>query len=132
MSIAIDPDSGSLAHDLDRAHVFHSWSAQGALDPFVIAGALGSTVWDFEGNEYLDFSSQLVNMNIGHQHPKLIQAIKDQADIITMVAPPHANLARGEAAKRILSVAGTRNSGGSSSPTAVQTRTRTPSAWRAW
>ncbi len=107
MSIAIDPDSGSLAHDLDRAHVFHSWSAQGALDPFVIAGALGSTVWDFEGNEYLDFSSQLVNMNIGHQHPKLIQAIKDQADIITMVAPPHANLARGEAAKRILSVAGT-------------------------
>ncbi|GAB3133482.1 aspartate aminotransferase family protein [Marisediminicola antarctica] len=106
MSTTIDPADGTLAYDLDRAHVFHSWSAQAALKPFVIAGALGSTLWDYDGKEYLDFSSQLVNMNIGHQHPKVIQAIKDQADIITMVAPPHANLARGEAAQRILARAG--------------------------
>jgi taurine--2-oxoglutarate transaminase len=106
MSTEIDPAEGTLAYDLDRAHVFHSWSAQAALKPFVIAGALGSTLWDYDGNEYLDFSSQLVNMNIGHQHPKVIQAIKDQADTITMVAPPHANLARGQAAQRILARAG--------------------------
>ena len=97
---------GKLAHDLDRAHVFHSWSAQGALDPFIIAGGSGSTVWDYEGTRYLDFSSQLVNMNIGHQHPKVVQAIKDQADTLTMVAPAHGNLARGQAAKRILTRAG--------------------------
>ncbi|CAN5424591.1 aspartate aminotransferase family protein [soil metagenome] len=97
---------GQLAYDLDRAHVFHSWSAQGALNPFVIAGGLGSTVWDFDGNKYLDFSSQLVNTNMGHQHPAIVDAIKTQADILTTVAPPHANLARGEAAKRILSKAG--------------------------
>lgn len=102
----VDPTQGKLAYDLDRAHVFHSWSAQGALKPFTIAGALGSEVWDFDGKHYLDFSSQLVNMNIGHQHPKMVQAIRDQAGILTMVAPPHANLARGEAAKRILSKAG--------------------------
>ncbi|MCY7324686.1 MAG: aspartate aminotransferase family protein [Microbacteriaceae bacterium] len=106
MSTTIDPADGTLAYDLDRAHVFHSWSAQAALKPFVIAGALGSTLWDYDGKEYLDFSSQLVNMNIGHQHPKVIQAIKDQADTITMVAPPHANLARGRAAQRILARAG--------------------------
>ena len=106
MSTTIDPADGTLAYDLDRAHVFHSWSAQAALKPFVIAGALGSTLWDYDGKEYLDFSSQLVNMNIGHQHPKVIQAIKDQADTITMVAPPHANLARGQAAQRILARAG--------------------------
>ena len=106
MSTTIDPADGMLAYDLDRAHVFHSWSAQAALKPFVIAGALGSTLWDYDGKEYLDFSSQLVNMNIGHQHPKVIQAIKDQADTITMVAPPHANLARGQAAQRILARAG--------------------------
>lgn len=100
------PDTGQRAYDLDRAHVFHSWSAQGALTPFVIAGGLGSEVWDYAGTRYLDFSSQLVNMNIGHQHPRLVQAIKDQADSLTMVAPPHANLARGEAAKRILEKAG--------------------------
>ncbi|MCU1526191.1 MAG: aspartate aminotransferase family protein [Microbacteriaceae bacterium] len=100
------PHDGVLAYDLDRSHVFHSWSAQGALKPFVIAGGLGSTVWDYDGKNYLDFSSQLVNMNIGHQHPKVVEAIKAQADIITMVAPAHANLARGQAAQRILSKAG--------------------------
>ncbi|MCU1514037.1 MAG: aspartate aminotransferase family protein [Microbacteriaceae bacterium] len=106
MSTTIDPADGTRAYDLDRAHVFHSWSAQGALKPFVIAGALGCEVWDYDGKHYLDFSSQLVNMNIGHQHPAVIAAIKEQADTLTMVAPAHANLARGEAAKRILSKAG--------------------------
>jgi len=103
---ATNPAAGERAYDLDRAHVFHSWSAQGSLNPFVMAGGLGSTIWDFEGNSYLDFSSQLVNVNIGHQHPAVITAIKEQADILTTVAPAHANLARGEAASRILARAG--------------------------
>lgn len=102
----LNPADGLLAHDLDRAHVFHSWSAQGALDPFVIAGGSGSTVWDYDGRHYLDFSSQLVNTNIGHQHPAVIDAIKAQADVLATVAPAHGNLARGEAAKRILARAG--------------------------
>jgi taurine---2-oxoglutarate transaminase len=98
------PD-GTRAYDLDRAHVFHSWSAQGALNPMVIAGGKGSEVWDFDGNTYLDFSSQLVNTNMGHQHPAIVDAIKAQADILTTVAPAAANLARGEAAKRIIAKA---------------------------
>jgi len=102
---SLNSADGQLAYDLDRAHVFHSWSAQGALTPFVIAGGSGSTVWDFDGNEYLDFSSQLVNTNLGHQHPAVIAAIKQQADTLATVAPAHANLARGQAAKRILAKA---------------------------
>ncbi|MEO5919672.1 MAG: aminotransferase class III-fold pyridoxal phosphate-dependent enzyme, partial [Pseudolysinimonas sp.] len=98
--------SESLAYELDRAHVFHSWSAQGSLKPFVIAGALGCEVWDEEGTHYLDFSSQLVNINIGHLHPKVVKAIQDQAALLPTVAPAHANLARGEAAQRILAKAG--------------------------
>jgi taurine--2-oxoglutarate transaminase len=104
--MSINPSDGQLAHDLDRAHVFHSWSAQGSLNPFVIAGGLGSTVWDYDGKNYLDFSSQLVNVNIGHQHPRVIEGIKAQADLLTTVAPAHGNLARGEAAARILARAG--------------------------
>ena len=103
---AFDSADGAVAYELDRSHVFHSWSAQGALKPFVMAGGLASTIWDYTGNRYLDFSSQLVNMNIGHQHPKVIEAIKAQADLLTMVAPAHANLARGQAAQRILAKAG--------------------------
>lgn len=100
-------DLDAYTYDLDRAHVFHSWSVQGDLSPLVIAGGKGSTVWDHAGREYLDFSSQLINTNIGHQHPKVVAAIKEQADLLTTVAPGHANLARGEAAKRVLERAGT-------------------------
>ncbi|MGH9270543.1 MAG: aspartate aminotransferase family protein [Ilumatobacteraceae bacterium] len=91
----------SRAYTDDRAHVFHSWSAQAALAPIVIAGAEGSRFWDDQGTSYLDFSSQLVNVNIGHQHPKLVAAIKEQADLLCTVAPIHANAARSEAARLI-------------------------------
>lgn len=90
------------AYANDRSFVFHSWSAQAALDPVVIAGASGSRFWDAHGTTWIDFSSQLVNMNIGHQHPKLVQAIKDQADTLCMVAPSFANDQRSEAARLIV------------------------------
>jgi len=105
MPFVADPAEGARVHALDRAHVFHSWSAQGALNPFDMAAAEGSYVWDWEGNRYLDLSSMLVNVNIGHQHPKVIKAIQDQAAELATVAPQHANRARGEAAQRIAGLA---------------------------
>ncbi|GAA3812542.1 aspartate aminotransferase family protein [Cellulomonas soli] len=87
---------------LDRAHVFHSWSAQAHLSPMAIAGGSGSHVWDESGRRYLDLSSQLVNTNIGHQHPKVVAAIQEQAAVLTTIAPATANRTRGEAAERIL------------------------------
>ncbi|WP_409421308.1 aspartate aminotransferase family protein [Pseudaeromonas sp. ZJS20] len=92
-------------YDLDRAYVFHSWSVQSALKPLVIAGGEGCRLWDYDGKEYLDFSSQLVNTNIGHQHPKVVAAIVEQATQLATIAPATANLARGEAAKRIVNLA---------------------------
>ncbi len=89
----------------DRSRVFHSWSAQGSLAPMAIAGGSGTTVWDAEGNHYLDFSSQLVNVNIGHQHPKVVAAIQAQAEVLTTVAPAHANAVRAEAAQLIVDIA---------------------------
>jgi taurine---2-oxoglutarate transaminase len=97
----IDRAAAQRAYDDDRAHVFHSWSAQGALKPMVVAGAQGSWVWDGDGNRYLDFSSQLVNTNIGHQHPAVVAAIRTQAAKLCTVAPQHANDARSEAARLI-------------------------------
>jgi taurine---2-oxoglutarate transaminase len=89
----------------DRAHVFHSWSAQGLIDPLPVAGAAGSHFWDYSGRRYLDFSSQLVNVNIGHQHPRLIEAIQRQAAELCTVAPFFANDKRGEAARLIAELA---------------------------
>ncbi|MGH3394096.1 MAG: aspartate aminotransferase family protein, partial [Streptosporangiaceae bacterium] len=90
---------------MDRAHVFHSWSAQGSLNPLPIAAAEGSYFWDYDGKRYLDFSSQLVNTNIGHQHPRVTAAIAAQAQKLCTIAPQHANEARGEAATRLAALA---------------------------
>src|SRR5690606_7044644 len=95
----VDLDARAL--ELDRSHVFHSWSAQASLAPVSIAGGSGTTVWDHGGRRYLDFSSQLVNVNIGHSHPRLVSAIQEQAATLATAAPAPANLTRTEAAKRI-------------------------------
>jgi taurine--2-oxoglutarate transaminase len=101
-----DPAKQAAVSAADHEYVFHSWSAQGAISPMPIASGSGSRFWDFEGKTYLDFSSQLVFTNIGHQHPKVIKAIQAQAEVITTVAPQHANEARNEAAQRIVELAG--------------------------
>jgi taurine---2-oxoglutarate transaminase len=97
----IDPAAARRAYELDRAHVFHSWSAQAALDPMVIAAAQGSWVWDGTGTPFLDFSCQLVNTNVGHQHPTVVAGIKAQADRLCTIAPQHANDVRSQAAAMI-------------------------------
>ncbi|CAB4775016.1 unannotated protein [freshwater metagenome] len=99
MSVLRTNPADALKHD--RSHVFHSWSAQSLISPIVVSKAEGSHFWDEAGKKYLDFSSQLVNVNIGHQHPKLVAAIKEQADRLCTIAPFHANDARSEAARLI-------------------------------
>lgn len=66
-----------------------------------IVASQGSYVWDGDGRRLLDFSSQLVNTNIGHQHPKVVAAIAAQAAKLCTVAPQHVNEARSEAARLI-------------------------------
>ena len=100
-----DHHNKSSAHVHDRAHVFHSWSAQALINPLPIAGAEGSWFWDYDDNRYLDFSSQLMNVNLGHQHPKLIAAIQEAAGRLCTIAPFHANADRSEAARLIIEVA---------------------------
>lgn len=103
-----NPERGKEVFDLDRKYVFHSWSAQGQISPLPVAGGKGAYFWDFDGKKYLDFSCQLVFTNIGFQHPKVIDAIKKQADVLATVAPQVANDVRSEAAKRIVELAGSK------------------------
>lgn len=89
----------------DRTHVLHSWSAQAKIDPLPVEGGLGSTFWDYQGNSYLDFGAQLVNLNLGHQHPDLVKSIQDQAGKMATIQPAFANDVRGELAALIASKA---------------------------
>ncbi len=99
------PTDEETVRALDRAHVFHSWSAQAQIDPLPIRSASGSRFTDYSGRSYLDFSSQLVNVNIGYQHPQLVKAIADYAQQMTTIQPSFANDARSEAARLIAEVA---------------------------
>jgi taurine--2-oxoglutarate transaminase len=96
-----DPQAGAAVKAADRAHVFHSWSAQGLIDPLAVAGAEGSYFWDYDGNRYLDFTSGLVYTNIGYQHPRVVAAIQEQAAKLTTFAPAFAIDVRSEAARLI-------------------------------
>ena len=76
----------------DRAHVFHSWSAQAPGRPAADRRRRQAAYfWDYDGNRFLDFSSQLVNVNIGHQHPRVVAAIQEQAARLATIAPAFAN-----------------------------------------
>ena len=90
--------------DLDEL-VFHPWVVQGPRDVPTFVGGSGSYVTDVSGRRYLDFSSQLVFTNLGHQHPRIVAAIKEQADRLCTLAPGNASDVRGEAARLIVEVA---------------------------
>jgi taurine---2-oxoglutarate transaminase len=105
-ALASIPTDEASVRRLDHAHVFHSWSAQALIDPLPIASAQGSYFTDYAGKRYLDFSSQLVNVNIGYQHPRLVRAIQDYAARMATIQPAFANDARSEAARLISEVAG--------------------------
>ena len=70
-----------------KEYTFFSWAVQSEVNPIPIERAEGVYFWDVEGKRYIDFSAQLMNVNIGHQHPKVIHAIKEQADRLCYAHP---------------------------------------------
>src|SRR5712675_2352839 len=87
-----------------KRYVIHSWSVQDAISPLPVAGGEGRYFWDYDGKRYLDFASQLVNVSIGHQHPKVIAAIKEQAEQLATIGPPMATESRSRLGKLLAEV----------------------------
>jgi taurine---2-oxoglutarate transaminase len=87
-----------------KRYVLHSWSVQDAIQPIPVAGGEGCWFWDYDGNRYLDFASQLVNVSIGHQHPKVVAAIKEQAEKLCTIGPPMATEPRSTLARLLFEV----------------------------
>ena len=92
--VETNPNLGAEIVADAKEYVLYSWSVQDAINPIPVAGAEGRYFWDYDGKRYLDFASQLVNVNIGHQHPKVVAAIKEQADKLCTIGPPMANESR--------------------------------------
>lgn len=96
--MAIDTQQTSMTGDemvaLTKRHTLFEWSAQSKVEPIPVAGAKGSWFWTPEGKRYLDFNSQLMCTNIGHGHPKVVEAIKRQAETLAYANPFMATEAR--------------------------------------
>src|SRR3979411_1731837 len=104
MSLATKrPTDTSATIKATKDHVLGSWSAQGALSPLVITSAKGS--WLHAGERrILDFSSGLINVNLGHGHPKVVRAIQEQAERLCYVTPSFGEENRAELARLLAEV----------------------------
>ncbi len=87
--------------ELERKYVLRSWAVQSKNVYEEIVGGQGCWFWNREGKKYLDLSSQLVNTNIGHQHPKVIEALKEQADKLCYINPSYASEPRARLAQKV-------------------------------
>ncbi len=92
--------------DDNRDYTMFSWSVQAATNPIVMTKGQGVWFWDGDGNKWLDFSSQLINLNIGHQHPKMLEAIKAQVDTLCFAGPSFATEPRAALGKKLAEVTG--------------------------
>lgn len=96
-----------LSEDIQKDHqeyVLTSWSKQLGILPKVMTKAEGVFFWDEQGRRYFDMSSQLVYTNVGHQHPKLLEAFKHIGEI-PLSSPSFASASKSALAKRIIELA---------------------------
>jgi len=91
-----------LQQNLD--HTFFSWSKQAGLNPITAQSAKGAYLYDKSGKKYLDFSSQLMNVNIGHGHPAIAEAVAKQMSAFSFVAPSFATEARGKLGAKLAEI----------------------------
>jgi len=88
-----------IKNNLD--YTLFSWAKQGNLNPINVSYAEGSYIYDREGKKYLDFSSQLMNVNIGHGDQRITDAVVKQMKEVSYVYPGMATDVRGRLGKKI-------------------------------
>lgn len=97
--LTTDQSHQLLQDNLDYS--LFSWSKQKGLNPIHVQSAKGVYIYDHSGKKYIDFSSQLMNVNIGHGNTSVAQAVKDQMELFSYVTPGMATDSRGELARKL-------------------------------
>src|ERR1700727_733232 len=89
---------------LTKQHNYGTWRKQRGWNPTHVVSADGCYFTDGNGKRFLDFASQLICMNLGHNNPAVVKAIQDQAATLAYAAPFYATTARAELSKLLLEV----------------------------
>jgi taurine---2-oxoglutarate transaminase len=90
--------------ELTRQLNYGTWRFQKSWNPLHIADAEGCYFTDGNGKRYLDLSSQLMCVNLGHKNPAVIAAIAEQAEALAYASPAYATEARAELSQLLLDV----------------------------
>jgi taurine--2-oxoglutarate transaminase len=85
-------------------YTLFSWSKQKGIDPIAVQRAEGVYLYDYDGKRYLDFSSGLMNVNIGHGHPRVTEAVVRQMQEVSYVTPGCVTRVRGELGKKLAEI----------------------------
>jgi taurine--2-oxoglutarate transaminase len=96
MDPALSPQQIS---DWTRDHVLIAWSVQSQVAPLPIVRGEGTLMYTADGREILDFSCGLICTNLGHSHPRVVAAIREQAGRLQYVTPNFANDERARLAR---------------------------------
>ncbi len=90
----------------ERDSVLHSWCVQNDWQAPSIVGGRGAHFWDEAGRDYLDMSSLAECSNLGHQHPRVVEAIRQQAEKLCFITSAWGALPRAELADLLLEKSG--------------------------
>ena len=89
---------------ITRQTNYGTWRFQKSWKPLTIADAEGCWFTDGAGKRYLDFSSQLMCVNLGHKNPRVVEAIAEQARELCYAAPGYATDARARLSLKLLEI----------------------------
>lgn len=85
-------------------YTLFSWSKQKGINPIAVKYAEGVYLYDYEGQRYIDFSSGLINVNIGHGNQRVTQAVVEQMQQVSYVTPGCVTKARGDLGKKLAEI----------------------------
>ena len=85
-------------------YTLFSWSKQKGLNPIAVKHAQGVYLYDYDDKRYIDFSSGLMNVNIGHGNQRITQAVVKQMQEVAYVTPSCVTKVRGELGKKLAAI----------------------------
>jgi taurine--2-oxoglutarate transaminase len=85
-------------------YTLFSWSKQKGIDPIAVKRAEGVYLYDYDGKRYIDFSSGLMNVNIGHGKQRITDAVVKQMQEVSYVTPSCVTKARGDLGKKLAEI----------------------------
>jgi taurine--2-oxoglutarate transaminase len=91
-----------IQNNLD--YTLFSWSKQKGIAPIAVKYGEGVYLYDYDGKRYIDFSSGLMNVNIGHGNQRVTEAVAKQMQEVSYITPNCVTKVRGELGKKLASI----------------------------